>query len=236
MRFFRMTRRLAGLVVSLLLVAMLAGCGSPKSRARRHYKKGLLYAKNYRLREAEREFKKALSLEPNNHETHYELARVYFSQRRLGDAESSFRLAAETAGEGSAARAEAYVGLADVLYAEKKVAEAIQVLSRLNETAIEEKPGSSTAFSRACAKSHGLLGNIYRQEGEADKAIAEYRKALEMDPGFIRIRCSRKGKTMKLVKWHRASWRNSTPPISRRTCSYRTSSRRKSNTTRLSRR
>ncbi|NQT83561.1 tetratricopeptide repeat protein [bacterium] len=157
---------------AFMLLMTLVGCGTRESRARKHHQKGLLYARNHRLREASERFKKALSLDPKNQETHYELARVYLSQRRLSDAQKEFRKAIEIKPDYS----QAHFGLATALFADREIEEAIQVC----QTAIEKKPDY--------AQAHGLLGDIHRDQGQTDKAIAEYRKALAKKPNLMSIR------------------------------------------------
>jgi tetratricopeptide (TPR) repeat protein len=83
---------------------------------------------------------------------------------------------------------EARVHRALVLDALGRGAEAAEDLARAQELGAGEHHGIPTTHAAKLANMHAVLGEAYAETGAMDHAVAQYRRALELGPGFQDLR------------------------------------------------
>jgi len=199
------------LLLACLLV--LSACGFKEARIKReenataHYQYGIAYLadKPPEILRAHIEFQKATEIDHNNREAHYALGHVRFVLKKYKEAIASFEQALEIdpdyseahnylgrvyalQGEDDLAIASyeaalknakyetpeaPYWNLALVFIHQKKYKYAVQALNN----ALLMKPGITSV--------HNLLGKVYSNMGENQKAIDAYQKAVQLTPDNI---------------------------------------------------
>jgi tetratricopeptide (TPR) repeat protein len=122
--------------------------------------------------EAEAEYRKAITLDPNNPYAHCGLGNVLYQQKNYGDAEAEYRKALASDANDSYPRD----CLANLLYDQKNYPEAEAEFRK----ALAADPNDAYAH-------HGLGRLLYRQQ-DYSQAEAEYRKALAADPSYADAR------------------------------------------------
>ena len=119
-----------------------------------------------KLQEAESSTRKAIELNPDFAEAHYNLGRIFKDLDKIQEAENSYRKALEI----NPNFAEANSNLGNILKDLGELKEAELSFCK----AIEIKPDF--------AQAHSNLGNIFKVLGKLQEAETSYRKALELNP------------------------------------------------------
>jgi tetratricopeptide (TPR) repeat protein len=83
---------------------------------------------------------------------------------------------------------EAYLNRAVVLNQLGRIADAQESMARAAELGAADESGYPAVVANKLANAHAALGNDYRAAGSLDRAIEQYRRALELRPGFSDIR------------------------------------------------
>ncbi len=131
-----------------------------------HNNLGNVYLKKGRMDAAIAEYKKAISLNPNDASLYNNLGAAYLKKGRLDAAIAEYRKAISL----NPADALAYINLGNT-YSSK---------GRLDAAIAEYRKAISLNPDYALA--HNNLGNAYLGKGETDAAIAEYRKTISLNP------------------------------------------------------
>jgi tetratricopeptide (TPR) repeat protein len=131
-----------------------------------HWRAGNEYLKAKEWQGAERMYRKALVINPNNADAHQGLGVAIAAQRRVDEAIAHYRKALEIKPD----YAEAHYNLGVALARRRQVDEAITHFQK----ALEIEPD--------LAEAHNNLGAMRAIRGQVDDAIAHYRKALEINP------------------------------------------------------
>src|ERR1700730_14800385 len=126
----------------------------------------------HRFSDAEQHLKKALLVDPKSTEAYKDLANFYRLQNRPADAEQTFQ-------QGLAQNPEAialYVQWASMLAAQDQNDKATALLDKLRN----QLPKSSAAAK--------VIGDYYFQRKDTDRALAEYRRGLSIEPKDLEIK------------------------------------------------
>jgi tetratricopeptide (TPR) repeat protein len=83
---------------------------------------------------------------------------------------------------------EAYLNRAVVLNQLGRIGAAQESMSRAAELGAADETGYPAVVANKLANAHAALANDYRAAGSLDRAIEQYRRALELRPGFSDIR------------------------------------------------
>jgi len=83
---------------------------------------------------------------------------------------------------------EAYLNRAVVLNQLGRIADAHESMARAAELGAADESGYPAVVANKLANAHAALGNDYRAAGSLDRAIEQYRRALELRPAFSDIR------------------------------------------------
>ena len=201
-----------------------------------HYGMGLVLAGQKQRPEAAAHFQKALSLHPTDPFSHYELARIALDQGDYGEAGNQLRAAVDLKPDLAQAHAElgklyrrlnqsaqaeasyrralsyrpnyqdALYNLATLLQAEGRSEDAKECFEKVK--ALQE---SKDATRKATALN--AEGIKYTGEGRPEEALAAFRKALQLDPGFFMaaynqgVVLGRMGKKQEAMEGFRAAIR-----------------------------
>ena len=133
-----------------------------------HLRAGNEFLEAKEWRGAERMFRKALVINPNNADAHQRLGVTLAAQRKVDEAIAHYRKALEIKPD----HTEAHYNLGNALAVQRKADEAIAHYRK----ALESKPDY--------AEAHYNLGVVLASRGQFDEAIAHYRKALEIKPDY----------------------------------------------------
>lgn len=141
-----------------------------------HFKLGTVWARVQLLMPAEIAYREAIALDNENVDAHTNLGVVYYQMGRLSEALSEYDAALAVSPDD-----------ADVLYNKGAalVQQALQV-SPTDETLLDQ---GVTQFQRALeinpnlAQAHFSLGVVYATRGQAQAAISEFQRFLELDDG-----------------------------------------------------
>ena len=131
-----------------------------------HLQSGMDFYQRGNYLKATKEFKEALSVDPNNAETHNWLGRVALMQQRYEDAEKSFRKASSINSVEPAYRYN--IGLA------------LQNLKRYQEA--EEEFRRALELNKDCFPAHNGLGALLFDRKRYDDAKAEFQTAIQLNP------------------------------------------------------
>jgi tetratricopeptide (TPR) repeat protein len=126
---------------------------------------------------------KALQIEPNNAEAHYNLGGALLKKGSVDEAIAHFQRALQIEPD----YVEAHNNLGNALFKKGNVDEAIAHYQK----ALQIKPDYAEIRSNlavALAKAHGDYANTLVQMGRDDEAIVEFREALELFPDFADAR------------------------------------------------
>lgn len=147
-------------------------------------KMGIANHHMFNLRDAQRDYEKALKLNPNYPEAWNNLGAVYYGQKLYHDAEKAYRKAIKL----NAKSAMFYSNLGTAYLAEhkyKKGAEAYRTALSLDPNVFEADPATKIAEmgpTREMATLNYLLAKTYAEAGRKDEALIYLRKAF--DEGF----------------------------------------------------
>src|SRR5580698_1198191 len=143
-------------------------------------KMGIAYHHMFNLKEAEKDYERALKLNPGYPEALNNLGAVYYGQKAYHDAERAYKKAIKL----SPKAAMFYSNLGTAYLAQgkyKKGAEAYRVALALDPKVFEADPSTKIAEigpSREMATLNYLLAKTYAQAGRKDEALLYLRKAL----------------------------------------------------------
>jgi tetratricopeptide (TPR) repeat protein len=133
-----------------------------------HFNLGIAYVQNGDLTNAEREYKQALELLPDYPEVHNNLGNLLLRSGRMAEAEEHFTEALKQMPE----YAQAHNNLGTLRQRQQRTEDALRCFQKAVE--------SDTNYWEA----HYNLANTYLQLKQPDKAAAEYREALRINPAF----------------------------------------------------
>ncbi|MBD2182846.1 tetratricopeptide repeat protein [Planktothrix sp. FACHB-1355] len=119
-----------------------------------------------KLNEAIESYQKALEIQPNYAQVHYELGEVYLLQRKFAEAIASCKLALKLQPD----EAPTYKILGNALQAQGKIEEALRAYNK----ALEINP----EFAEAYVNKATMLSKL----GQSEEAIAYYQKAIDLKP------------------------------------------------------
>ncbi len=168
---------------------------------------GVLFTSRGQVDEAIGLFQKALQIEPNDGEVHYDLAAALKQKGRLDKAISHYQRAAELEPD---RRADAYNSLGVALRQKGKLSEAVgyyrmalelsprdaRIYYNLGNALAEQREVNEAAdcYYRAIelspdyASAYNNLGILLENQGKSEQAIDLYRKGLEVRPDNVTIR------------------------------------------------
>jgi len=132
---------------------------------------GAIFCEQDRMEEGMAQFQKALDLDPNFGEAHYNLGNALACLRRFDEAIVHFRQALNITPDD----AKAYKNLAAALQFRDKIDEAIARFERI----VESEPGN--------VRAHRGLGNALGARGRLAEAIAQYQIALKLAPDDVEV-------------------------------------------------
>src|SRR5439155_5721514 len=138
--------------------------------AEAHFNLGLSYYRLGKTIDATKEFEAALKLEPRASGPYVQLGNLYLQQGKRDRAVEAFKKAVESTKDDRKKNPDAYRGLAMAYLGLGKIAEAVDTL----KTAVKEMPNEPSA--------HEALGDALLASGDADGAVAEFKKRLELAP------------------------------------------------------
>jgi tetratricopeptide (TPR) repeat protein len=155
-------------VVTLLVaVSLLAGChGDPNVRKLKYLNSGKQYAAEGKYREAAIQFSNAVKIDKEFADAHYELGQTYV---HLGEFNAAYGELQRTV-DLQPANYKARLDLASILLGGGKV------------DAAETQTNSVMAVQPENPDVYAMLSAIAHKRGENDKALAEIRHALQLDP------------------------------------------------------
>jgi tetratricopeptide (TPR) repeat protein len=162
-------KRLNHVQVAIVLVTaiLFAGChGDPKIRKQKYMDSGERYSAEGRYREATIQFLNALKVDDNFAEAHYALAQAYAHLGQFGPACEQLERTVDIQPSNSRAR----LDLGNLMFARGRSDEA-----QIQATAV-------LATNANDADAHALLSTVASQQGQSDKAFAEIRRAIVLDP------------------------------------------------------
>jgi tetratricopeptide (TPR) repeat protein len=119
------------------------------------------------VKNAEKAYKSALSLEPLREDIYLKLGNLYYSQENFGRAEEAYQAAVNVYPS-----AETYYSLAHGFLGTEKLTEAENMFSRV--VSLESKSG----------KGQYGLGIVYGRQEKYDAAISQFKEALALNPEF----------------------------------------------------
>jgi tetratricopeptide (TPR) repeat protein len=161
---------LVGVISTVFAIVLVIACGNPEKEKVKHYRKGSILAQRGRYTEAVEEYQKALRIDPNMSEVHFELGRCY------GNLEFHDR----------AIRA---LDAARTLDSQLTVAALIQIAN------IYSAGGQSTLAEKMCHDAleidpnnvdiMTLLGRLTWNEDNANEARTWFEKILTMKPDHV---------------------------------------------------
>ncbi|MDE2215052.1 MAG: tetratricopeptide repeat protein [Candidatus Omnitrophica bacterium] len=117
------------------------------------------------------QLKAAARISPQDSQTHFMLAYVYFYQHKYDLAASQYETILKIAAHEAPAQPQAYLYLGELYYAEQKYGAAIGQFSKV----LTLEPHNTSALY--------LLGCVYADTNDNLKAIEMFRKALRLEPG-----------------------------------------------------
>jgi tetratricopeptide (TPR) repeat protein len=159
--------QLMALGVSLLLIF---GCSSDPNRRKQHLlESGLKYSEKHEYQEAIVQFRSAIQIDPTFATAHYQLARAYFA---AGNPAAAYREFNQTAGL-DPSNLDVKVSLARLLLDIHRNSEA----QSMAESVLQANPRYAAA--------HAILGQLYMVKHDLPNALAELRKAVDLDSGRV---------------------------------------------------
>jgi tetratricopeptide (TPR) repeat protein len=170
---------------------------------RPHLRLGVAQRQGGELAKAEQSYRRALELDPANAPAHNNLGNLYRDQQRVAEAEREYRLALE----GLPRYPEALINLAALCTSQGRLEEGLALYRRALEvggeraelhhniaialarlgrwTAAEESLRRALALKPE-AGSYFNLGDAVERQGRPEEAIALYREAVRLDPGYAK--------------------------------------------------
>jgi len=170
---------------SLLLVlaaSLLIACGGKEERKAKYLERGKAYFEEQNYDKAKVEFKNVLQIDPKTAEPYYFLGQIEEKEQNWQKAFGNYKKASELDPDLAAARvklAQFYLAQAGALRARDDAEGAANALGLAQEQVTE-------VLARAPQDPEGLTleANLWVQEGETDKAMAQLEKVLARDPGL----------------------------------------------------
>jgi type IV pilus assembly protein PilF len=192
-----------------LCLILLGGCATPQwkvEEAARHLNIGQAYMSSGQFNPALKELFEAEKLTPDNPRIHYDIGLIYMEKAMPNQAMNSFRRALELKPDYS----EAHVSLGTIYYSMNRLDDAIASFNRALANVVYETPGIAyynlgrtyakkgdpqmalRMYAEALRYDHGYLvpliefqiGVVRMDEGNCDKAVGHFRKAVELSPAY----------------------------------------------------
>jgi len=173
-----------------------------KDRAEEHFNLGTVLARQLQFDPAEREYKQALTFEPNHLMAHFNLALLYQKENRMKEAEEEYQQTIQIFPEAALAYnnlGSIYEGRGDLT----KAMELYEQASRLHPLLpdplynlgnlyaqggkypqAKEKLDSCIKVDPNYYKAYNGLGDYYYKSGDIDRAIGLFQKALALHPDY----------------------------------------------------
>lgn len=161
-------RLIAGGMERSLLLTQNASLENP-SDWMLHMKLGDILAESNRVPDAIKEFRKVVSLVPQNHGAHYMLGNLEAANRQWEAAKTHYRTAMELEEN----YLEAYVGLANVYEQQRQLADAEEIYKELND----KHPGRAYVLDQ--------FGCFLYRIGRVNDAKARFAEAIAIEPDHI---------------------------------------------------
>ena len=156
--------------------------------ADQYAKKGEGLARQERWVDAETQYRKALELEPDKAQYHFNLAEAMYGQQKLVEAENEYRRGLQS----DPNRAAGHIGLSTVLQEQKRWPEAEAELRE----GIKLEPNDSSY--------HARLGSLFFHLQKWAEAEAEYTKAVILEPKTAVLRYNLAVTLVQQQKWTKA--------------------------------
>ncbi len=132
---------------------------------------GIGYGKSGQLDKAVNELKKAVELNPQDFEAHYLLAIIYSSQSDDDKAEREYEFVLRRIAEQNPDSGDIPAFLGQLYFSQGKISQAIEEF----EKALLKNGPSAELYS--------ILGSLYIELPDRDKAVSYFKRSIEMDPG-----------------------------------------------------
>jgi Tfp pilus assembly protein PilF len=162
-------KRIVAAIGVLIVLLILPGCASKGQRAKRINNQGVdLYQKN-NYGSARERFEKAVALDPNNADAHYNLGLIYFGDRQLEKAVVQYKKAIAIDPKHANARLNLGIALAQAGSFDQAVTE--------YQEAIKVKPDFAEAYNN--------LAVAQENRGKLEEAKKDYRKAVQIKPDYF---------------------------------------------------
>lgn len=129
-----------------------------------HYNKGVKYWEEGKIKEAIKEYKEAIRIEPDHASAHYNLGLIYRKQSRIKEAIGEYKKAIRIEPN----YVEAHCNLGAAFYIEDQIEEAIEEYEK------------AITLKHDHAPSYYNLGLAYKKKGRIEKAIFHFKRALEL--------------------------------------------------------
>jgi len=156
--------------------------------AEQYTRKGESLARQERWADAETQYRKALELEPDKAQHHFNVAEAMYGQQKLFEAENEYRRGLQSEPN----RAVGHIGLSTVLQEQKRWPEAEAELRE----AIKLEPNDSSY--------HARLGSLFFHLQKWAEAEAEYTKAVILEPKTAVLRYNLAVTLVQQQKWTKA--------------------------------
>lgn len=133
---------------------------------------GLCYEKQDLLSKAKINFEKAIELDPVNAEAHFNLANVFYRKKEIKKSIEGYIQTTKI----DVTHSQSYIKLGDIYFKDLKDDKtAIYYFNQAKKT----NPKDVSSYIK--------LGKLYYQKGITDKAVSEYKKALDLNPKNLTV-------------------------------------------------
>jgi tetratricopeptide (TPR) repeat protein len=157
----------------LLLAAVisLAGCTNPEKAKAEHLSRGEAYLKDSKFQEASLEFRNAIQIDDKLAPAHWGLARAFEGLERVPEMIDELRKTVSLDKD----HLEARIKLGNLyLFGARGRSDVIAETERLAKEILDKDPNS--------IEGHILMGSVFFNQNQKDKAFAELNRAIEIDP------------------------------------------------------
>jgi tetratricopeptide (TPR) repeat protein len=153
----------------IILILIIPGCASRGQKARKINDQGVDSYRNQDYVSARVKFEKAVAVDPNNADAHYNLGLIYFGDRNLEKAVVQYKKAIALDPRHANARLNLGIALAQAGSYDQAVAE--------YEEAIKVRPDFAEAYNN--------LAVAQENRGKLEEAKKAYREATRIKPGYF---------------------------------------------------
>jgi len=158
----------------LAAVISLAGCSNPEKAKAEHVARGEAYLKDLKYQEASLEFRNAIQFDDKLAAAHWGLARAFEGLERLPEMLDELRKTITLDKENLDAR----IKLGNYYIAgSRSRADIIAEAERLAKEVLDKDPKN--------IEGHILMGSVFFNQQQKDKAFAEFERAVQLDPNRV---------------------------------------------------